>query len=183
MLIAERWIVAALRHRTFFHLAELNTAIGELLKQLNGRRFRKLPGSRRTLFETLDKLALRPLPAPPYVFAEWQRARLTGWGATIGPATAALISAILASRPHPEQGYRSCLGLLRLSRQYSGGRLEAACARALAIRALSYKSVQSILRTGLDRQALVPVCTPPRPAHDHVRGPAYYTHQEVSDVA
>ena len=62
-------------------------------------------------------------------------------------------------------------------------RLEAACARALAIRALSYKSVQSILRTGLDSQALVPMSTPPRPAHDHVRGPAYYTGKENADVA
>ena len=259
VLIVERWIVAALRHRTFFHLAELNAAIWELLERLNRRPFRKLPGSRRTLFETLDKPALRPLPATPYVFAEWKRAgvnidyhveldghyysvpyqlvhhavelrftatvveifhqgrrvashlrsyqrggfttdqahrptahqaylawtpaRLTRWGATIWPATAALITAILASRPHPEQGYRSCLGLLRLGKQYPPARLEAACARALAIKATSYKSVQSILRTGLDRQALVPLATPPRPAHGHVRGPAYYTRQEDSDVA
>jgi len=76
VLIVERWIVAALRHRTFFSLAELNAAIGELLERLNTRRFRKLPGSRRTLFETLDKPALRPLPTTPYVFAEWKRARV-----------------------------------------------------------------------------------------------------------
>jgi transposase len=74
VLIVERWIVAALRHRTFFHLAELNAAIWELLDRLNTRRFRKLPGSRRTLFETLDKPALRPLPPTAYVFAEWKRA-------------------------------------------------------------------------------------------------------------
>lgn len=259
VLIVERWIVAALRHRTFFSLAELNAAIGELLEQLNRRPFRKLPGSRRTLFETVDQPALRPLPTTPYVFAEWKRARanidyhvsldghyysvpyqlvhhevelrfsatvveifhkgqrvashlrsyrgggfttdpahrpkahqeylawtpsrLVHWGATIGAATAALITAILAGRPHPEQGYRSCLGLLRLSKQYSGARLEAACARALALRALSYKSVQSILRTGLDQQALVPLATSPRPAHGNVRGPAYYTGKETSDVA
>jgi transposase len=259
VLIVERWIVAALRHRTFFHLAEVNAAIWELLERLNTRRFRKLPGSRRTLFEALDRPALRPLPVTPYVFAEWKRARvnidyhvsldghcysvpyqlvhhevelrftaaiveifhrgqrvashlrsscqggfttepahrpkahqrylawtpsrLVRWGASIGPATAALITAILASRPHPEQGYRSCLGLLRLSKQYPVARLEAACTRALAIHAQSYKSVQSILRTGLDQQLLVPVATPPRPAHDHVRGAAYYTHKEASDVA
>ncbi len=258
VLIAERWILAALRHRTCFSLPELNAGIWELLERLNTRPFRKLPGCRRTLFETLDKPALRALPATPYVFAEWKRARanidyhvelaghyysvpyqlvhhevelrftaavveiipkgqrvashprsyqrgfttdpahrpkahqralawtpsrLTHWGATIGPATAALITAILASRPHPEQGYRSCLGLLRLSKQYPVTRLEAACARALALRALSYKSVQAILRTGLDQQPLLPVPTPPRPAHAHVRGAAYYTRKEAPDVA
>jgi transposase len=258
VLIVERWIVAALRHRTFFTLAELNAAIRELLVRLNARPFRKLPGSRQTLFETLDQPALRPLPVTPYVYAEWKRARvnidyhvsldghyysvpyqlvhhevelrfsatvveifhkgqrvashvrsyrpgfitdpahrpkahqeylawtpsrLVHWGATIGASTAALISAILAGRPHPEQGYRSCLGLLRLSKRYPVARLEAACARALALRALSYKSVQSILRTGLDQQALVPLVTPPRPAHEHVRGPAYYTGKETTDAA
>ena len=116
-------------------------------------------------------------------YLAWTPSRLERWGATIGPATAALITAILASRPHPEQGYRSCLGLLRLSKQYPTARLEAACARALAIRATSYKSVQSILRTGLDAQVLVPLPTPPRPAHAHVRGPAYYTRKETPDVA
>ncbi len=258
VLVVERWILAALRHRTFFALAELNAAIWELLERLNRRRFRQLPTSRRALFETLDKPALRPLPTTAYVFAEWKRAgvnidyhvaleghyysvpyplvhhavelrfsatvveifhkgqrvasharsyrggfttdpahrpkahqeylawtpsRLVRWGETIGPATGQLVAAILASRPHPEQGYRSCLGLLRLSKQYPSARLEAACTRALAIRATSYKSVQSILRTGLDQQALVPTPTPPARAHAHVRGPAYYTGKETADVA
>ena len=258
VLIVERWIVAALRHRTFFSLAEVNAAISELLGRLNARPFRKLPGSRQTLFATLDQPALRPLPLTAYVFAEWKRARvnidyhvslaghyysvpyqlvhhevelrfsatvveifhkgqrvashvrsyrpgfttdpahrpkahqeylawtpsrLVHWGATIGASTAALISAILAGRPHPEQGYRSCLGLLRLSKQYPVARLEAACARALVLRALSYKSVQSILRTGLDQQVLVPLVTPPRPTHEYVRGPAYYSGKETTDVA
>ena len=75
VLIAERWILAALRNRTFFSLPELNAGIWELLERLNTRPFRKLPGCRRTLFETLDQPALRPLPATPYVFAEWKRAR------------------------------------------------------------------------------------------------------------
>ena len=258
VLIVERWIVAALRHRTFFTLAELNAALWELLEHLNARRFRKLPTSRRALFETLDRPALRPLPTTAYVFAEWKHAgvnidyhvvldghyysvpyqlvhhavelrfsatvveifhkgqrvasharsyrggfttdpahrpkahqeylawtpsRLVRWGETIGPATGQLVAAILASRPHPEQGYRSCLGLLRLGKQYPAPRLEAACARALAIRATSYKSVQSILRTGLDQQALVPTPTPPGRGHGNVRGPAYYTGKETPDVA
>jgi hypothetical protein len=105
------------------------------------------------------------------------------WAETVGPATAGLVAAILASRPHPEQGYRACLGLLRLGQQYPVPRLEAACARALALRATSYKSVQSILRTGLDGQPLPPPpATRPPVRHLHLRGPAYYAGQEARDV-
>jgi transposase len=74
--VVERWILAALRHRTFFSLAELNVAIRELLERLNARPFKKLPGSRREHFECLDKPALQPLPAEPYVYAEWKKARV-----------------------------------------------------------------------------------------------------------
>ena len=74
--IVERWILAALRHRTFFSLAELNAAVVKLLDPLNTRPFRKLPGSRRSHFDQVDQPALRPLPAGPYVFAEWKSARL-----------------------------------------------------------------------------------------------------------
>ena len=74
--VVERWILAALRHRTFFSLGELNAAIAKLLERLNARPFRKLPGSRRSLFEQLDRPALRPLPAEHYVFAEWKKARV-----------------------------------------------------------------------------------------------------------
>ena len=74
--IVERWILAVLRHRTFFSLVELNTEIAGLLVRLNARPFRKLPGSRRTVFEQLDAPALQPLPAEPYVFSEWKKARV-----------------------------------------------------------------------------------------------------------
>ena len=74
--VVERWILAALRYRTFFSLAELNAAIAKLLERLNARPFRKLPGSRRSLFEQLDRPALRPLPTERYVFAEWKKARV-----------------------------------------------------------------------------------------------------------
>ncbi len=74
--VVERWILAALRHRTFFSLVELNAAVAELLERLNTRRFRKLPGSRRSQFEQLDRPALRPLPDSPYVFAEWKAVRV-----------------------------------------------------------------------------------------------------------
>ena len=90
------------------------------------------------------------------------------------------MTAILARRPHPEQGYRSCLGILRLGHAYSPARLEAACRRAQALEAFAYKSVQSILKTGLDQQPLVdPAPTVPLPfEHDHLRGATYYHEHE-----
>jgi len=74
--VVERWILAALRHRQFFSLAELNNAIRELLEKLNERPFKKLPGCRREHFEHLDRPALQPLPAEPYVYAEWKKGRV-----------------------------------------------------------------------------------------------------------
>jgi hypothetical protein len=97
-----------------------------------------------------------------------------GLGRAHGPSTAALASAILESRPHPEQGYRSCLGIIRLADRYSSERLEAACARALAVRALSYRSVESILRHGLDSQPLRADPARTHAPHQNLRGAAYY---------
>ena len=108
--------------------------------------------------------------------AGWTPARITEWAGKTGPATAALVAKILESRPHPEQGYRAALGIIRLAGRYGPDRAEAACARALRLRSYSYRSVESILRTGLDRQPPPggkPVL-PPRPAHHNVRGPGYY---------
>ncbi len=76
VLVVERWILAALRHRQHFSLSELNASIKELLEKLNSRPFRKLPGCRRERFELLDKPVLQPLPTEPYVYAEWQKARV-----------------------------------------------------------------------------------------------------------
>ena len=76
VLLVERWIVAALRKRTFFSLGELNQAIAELRVRLNERPFRQREGSRRTLFESLDRPALKPLPAERYQYGEWKRARV-----------------------------------------------------------------------------------------------------------
>lgn len=114
-----------------------------------------------------------PMPAHPR-FAKWSPERLIRWAEKTGPATAQLIAAILQGRRHPEQGYRSCLGILRLGERFGEARLEAACQRALSIKALSYRSVESILSHGLDAQPV----TPPEPAlsllHDHLRGPEYF---------
>ena len=251
VLVAERWILAALRQRTFFSLAEANAAIAERLAWLNARPFKKLPGSRRGLFESLDRPALRPLPAHPYEYATWHSAkvnidyhvevdrhwysvphqlvgqvcdtrltaavvevlhrgrrvashrrsteqgrfttepahmpeahrrhaawtpgRIVAWAERSGPATGMLVTEIMASRPHPEQGFRSCLGIMRLGRRYGEERLEAAATRALAIGAHSYRSVESILKAGLDGQPL-PGDEPGTTIGDHanVRGPAYY---------
>lgn len=110
--------------------------------------------------------------------AEWTPSRLIAWGASIGPATGALIEGLLARYPHPEQSYRACLGLLSLQRRYDAPRLEAACGRARDAGTISYRSVKSILATKL---ATVPLessaITTRLPAmHAHVRGPSYYDH-------
>jgi transposase len=252
VLLAERWIMARLRNERFTSLGQANVEIGRLVEWVNARPFKKLAGSRRSLFEELDRPALRPLPADRYEFAVWRKAkvnidyhiearaerhyysvpyrlageavdvrlsaatvevfhrhrrvashvrkfsagystnpahmpeshrrhaawtpsRIISWAAKTGPATAKLAEAVMAARRHPEQGFRSCLGIVRLGDRYGAERLEAACERALAVRAHSYRSVESILRTGLDRQPL-PADGPARthPSHDNVRGPGYY---------
>ncbi len=111
--------------------------------------------------------------------AEWTPTRMINWAGTVGPKTAELVTAILEERRHPEQGYRACLGILRLERRYSGPRLEAACARAVVVRARSVDSIDSILRKGLDRMPLPVVVVDPPPTrpnliHENVRGRNYY---------
>ena len=112
---------------------------------------------------------------------EWTPSRLIAWGRTIGPECARAIDHILTTRPHPEQGYRACLGVMRLAKGYGSQRLEAACGRALALNACSYKSIQSILKTKMDHQPL-PKETPRRalPRHDNIRGTAYYARAQPS---
>lgn len=253
VLLAERWIMARVRNERFTDLAEANVEIARLAEWMNARPFKRLAGSRRSLFEELDRPALRPLPATRYEFATWRRAkvnidyhvelraerhyysvpyrlagesvdlrlsagvvevfhrhrrmashlrsfsagfttdpahmpeshrrhaawtpgRIISWAARTGPCTARLVEAVLVARRHPEQGFRSCLGIVRLGDRYGPERLEAACARALAARAHSYRSVESILRTGLDRKPLPTPAppAPPHPDHENLRGPGYY---------
>lgn len=253
VLVAQRWILARLRHQTFFSLDALNERIGELLDDLNGRTMKAYKASRRDLFERLDRPALRPLPTTRFVYgvwktakvsrldyhveheghyysvphalieeqvdvrvsartveiyfkgdrvashvrsyrrgqhttvaehrpkshrahSEWTPARIIRWGEKMGTQTGALVKAILEDRPHPEQGYRSCLGILRLEKRYGPERLEAACGRALAAGARSYKHVDAILKNGLDRLEPKAVGLPHRGpiAHENVRGPDYY---------
>ena len=114
------------------------------------------------------------MPSSHRRYAKWTIERIGREATAIGPSTAKLAALILESRPHPEQGYRACLGILRLARQYGAERLEAACDRGLDIGARSYGSIQSILKHGLDRR-------PPKPArqgellptHPNIRGSRY----------
>ena len=108
---------------------------------------------------------------------EWTPTRIIHWASTVGPKTQALVEAILAERPHPEQGYRSCLGILRLGKRYTPERLEAACERAFSVRARSYRQVDAILKNGLDKQPLPETATTAGAApvqHENLRGGDYY---------
>lgn len=247
----EQRILAKLRNRTFFSLAELNQAISILLADYNRRPFQQLDGSRRSLFEKLDKPALTPLPQTRYEYAEWEKARVNldyhvradghyysvpyrlvkeevqvrltitaveifhngvrvashlrayqkhrfttkkehmpeshrahaewtperviRWVGRAGEATAEVAERIIASRPHPEQGFRACMGIKRLGETYGTDRLEAACRRALAIQSPSYRSVKSILESGLDQKPMaLPSPGSPPIEHENVRGADYY---------
>jgi transposase len=106
----------------------------------------------------------------------WNPERLIAWAQRTGPATAQLVETIMANRPHPELGYRSCLGIMRLSSRYPPARVEAACRRALVIGARSYRSVESILAHSLEATPLPPDEQPTDPPrqHDQLRGATYY---------
>jgi transposase len=248
--VATRWIIARLRKRTFFSIIELNVAIRLLVDQINDRVTRHLGTSRRSLFEDIERPALKRLPPKPYELAEWKKCRpgldyhvevdkhyysvpfvLIGqelWArytaqtvevfhrdkriaahirsyvkrghttlpehmpsshrryrdwtlerikqeaGAIGPHTAALVDVILRERPHPEQGFRSCRGILNLAGGYGRERVEAACERALAIGTRSYTSVKSILITRLDRKRPENAADAPAIVHDNIRGGDYY---------
>jgi transposase len=115
------------------------------------------------------------MPAAHRAHLEWTPSKLIAWGRRIGPPVAELIETILTTRPHPEHGYRACLGLMRLVRRYGEERTSAACQRALATGGRSYSSVEAILRHGLDR---VPVAEPVSKVvpiqHANLRGASYY---------
>lgn len=248
--VAQRWILARLRNRRFFSLAELNAAIRRLVDELNMRVMRGYGASRADLFATVDRPNLQPLPPEPYVFARWKRTRVApdyhveidgSWysvpfglirqevdtrlcGAVVeifhkgqrvashprcpgrrshvtvpehmpsahrryaewtparmlaqasrfGPSVSAFCEAVMTDRPHPEQGFRTCLGVLALARSYDPDRLDAACRRGLSIRARSVASIRSILKTGLDRAFLDEEPGQLPLQHSNIRGQDYY---------
>jgi transposase len=114
------------------------------------------------------------MPASHRAHLEWTPSRLVEWARTVSPATAEFVERVLASRPHPEHAYRTCLGIMSLARRYGNERAGAACERALAAGATSYSSVKSILAEGLDRVPLRSGATPPPPEHENLRGPGYW---------
>jgi transposase len=257
VLISQRWILAVLRKRIFYSLAELNAAVRECLERLNNRPLRKAKKSRREMFETIDRPAALSLPQQPYEYAEWCKVRvdisyhfeivadqhyysvpyqllherldvrLTAttveafykgervaahvrsyvkgdystlpehrppehqayaewsperfirWAGKIGPVTTQLVQKILDSRPYPEQAFKSCMGVIQLSRHYETERVEAAAKRALKYNACSYRSMKSILSSGLDRQPdpesfIRKDGQMSLPFHENIRGQEYY---------
>lgn len=119
---------------------------------------------------------LAHMPSSHQKHAEWTPTRILGWAETVGPMTSKLAEAILAEHHHPEHGYRSCLGLLRLAKSYGNARVEAACARAFAASARSYRHVKSILQRGIDQAPLLDTESEQSVSivHTNVRGPGYY---------
>jgi transposase len=116
------------------------------------------------------------MPASHREYAKWTPERLREWAATTGPATACVISAILAARRHPQQGFRAALGVLRLGKHYGAARLEAVCERAHKLHITSFKSIESMLKNNLDRAPLPEQATPRQMPllHDNIRGPESY---------
>jgi transposase len=106
---------------------------------------------------------------------EWPPSRMIHWAAQVGPHTAQLVERMLNDKPHPEMGYRACLGVIRLASKYSPARMENAAERAVLTGAVSYKSVKSILRNGLDSQrSAMPPPGRLSPDHENLRGPEYF---------
>ncbi len=115
------------------------------------------------------------MPKAHRAHLEWTPGRLLNWAVEVGPHTRDLVKHLLWNRPHPEMGYRSCLGLLNLAKRFGRERLEAACQRALQLGSPNRRSVVSMLEQGLDQLPL-PDTAPTQPLliHENIRGPGYY---------
>ena len=111
------------------------------------------------------------MPSSHRRHANWTPERIRSRAAANGPHTGILIDVILRAKPHPEQGFRSCIGILRLAKTHGGERLEAACERALEIGATSYSSLTSILKNNLERRAPRQATDGPAIDHSNIRGP------------
>ena len=105
------------------------------------------------------------MPEAHRTYLEWTPERLVRWASENGPATAEVVTEIMGRHVHPQQGFRSCLGVMRLGQEFGPERLEAACRRALAIRSPTYKSIQSILKSKLDQVAFPGIPSTNSPSH------------------
>jgi transposase len=150
--------------------ARITAATVELFfkgRRVASHRRSSLPGRHTTLTVHMPEAHKR--------YLEWTPSRIVRWAEKTGPSMGLLVKQIMERRPHPEQGFRSCLGIIRLGRRYGHERLEVACTRALFIKAYSYKSVESILKNNLDGREL-PEQSPGLPiVHENIRGNSYYT--------
>ena len=145
---------------------------GDVVEILHGRT--RVASHRRSPVKGGFTTQTEHMPSAHRAHAEWTPSRILTWAEKVGGATRTLCDAILADRPHPEQGFRSCLGILRLGKRYGDARLEAACDRALGVRARSYRHVESILKNGLDRVAPTEEPATLSLTHENVRGRDYY---------
>jgi transposase len=136
-------------------------------KRVAAHRRSHLPGR----FTTLEEH--RPKSHQKYL--QWTPSRILEWVKTIGPDCAQVVEKIMADRPHPEQGFRSALGIIRLGKAVGHDRLEAACRRALHFGTCSYTSLKSILQNNLDAQPLEQELPLSSPAHENLRGSPYYS--------
>jgi transposase len=114
------------------------------------------------------------MPSAHRRYGKWTPGGLIAAGEKIGPSTAAFFQAVIAARPHPEQGFRTCLGILSLVRTYDNARLDAACRRAILIKARSVASIRSILKNGLDRAFLDETSDHQPLHHGNIRGQGYF---------
>jgi len=135
----------------------------------------RVASHQRSFEKGRHKTCAAHMPKAHREHADWTPERLVRWASEAGPATAAVAETIMANRPHPQQGFRACLGIMRLGKSYGRDRLEAACRRALALEVCSYRHIALILKNELDRRPLLPKVPPGRRIeHDNVRGPRYY---------
>jgi len=140
-------------------------------------RGKRVASHARSLMPRRHNTTKEHMPKAHQRHQEWTPDRIARWARQNGPSTGKVIESIMTNRPHPEQGFRSCLGVMRLGKEFGAGRLEAACVRALSIQSPCYKSIASILQNGLDQSALpdsqseLPMLPPD---HQNVRGADYY---------
>jgi len=250
--VVSRWIIAALRHKKFYSLEELNSAIAILLERVNNRKMRHIGKSRHELYVELDKPALKALPQRPYEYGEWKEVtvnidyhveydeafystphqlvqtavwiratnsvveiyrnfervfahrrtfikrkyvtepshrpvahqeqakwtpeRITGWAGSKGNDIGEFVKRLIERKVHPEQSYRSALGIIRLTEKYGADRMQLACQKAIRIESISYQTIANMLKSGMEK-------IPPTDNeiqinlfsdHENVRGGSYY---------